>query len=351
MRSWRLWAAALLTVLAAVRPAQAISGGHPADGKEFGFVRLLRIEWPDGKTGGCSGSQVGERLVLTAAHCVMGNDGRFAKSIEVRRKRSDRNGVAASAVHVHSGYVHSRTGPFFLRNDLAMLVLKEPIEGPYALTPFEFLWQKHKGLILQVYKPTFLRELSVADARKLVDGVLSRDPAGRPYAAQVGFGLIACDRETRKCARSTGSRPKYVLKFLFNYRNDRAIVPRWCDGRPYDLFENSQNLICTTDAAHTTLSPAEAGPRGVYAAQPGDSGGPAVVFDAQMRPFIIGVMSYGGMSTISINMNLVEHFDFLRDIELGSGPSFRTVTLGSAPLPQRPPSVDRGPAGSGEPSR
>ena len=317
---------AALTLLAG-SPVQAISGGHPATGREFGFVRYLRILWADGKASTCTGSALGPRLVLTAAHCVVRQDGATLRTIEVKRSKT-RAGTRAQSVTVHAGYKRGEERGFLLlENDLAMLEMPEAIDGPYAMTPFDYLWRRHKDVYTGPFKRIFLEQIRVADAKALLDRVLTRDAKGRPYAAQVGFGLFGCERSTKKCSASGSVKARYLEKYLFNYRTDRPLTAVGCEPTPFSLETPGVNLICLGVSADDTRTPTSYGPDRLYTAQPGDSGGPAVVFGEGGQAFVIGVMSFGGLETKSINMNLVDHLDFLRDIELGGGPALRTIAL------------------------
>ncbi len=319
---------AAATALAAPERAVAISGGHPATGAEYGFVRYLEIAMPDGRSGSCTGSLIGPRLVLTAAHCVVAPDGRTALSIGVRKKRSASAVIRTKSVHIHAAYeIRNEDGIFHVRNDLATLILAEDAEPPYALTPYEYLWQTQEKRTANLSRNVYVDALRPDDVKAAMDRILSRDAAGRPYAAQVGFGLFGCNTFTGQCSPSGSAKPKFILTYLFNHRIDRAIVTRWCDPTPFSFTEKGKTLICSTSSVDGTLSPTPYGGTRYYGAQPGDSGGPAVVFDEKKRPFVIGVLSYGGMSSLHINMNLVEHLDFLRDVERTEGPTLRTVTL------------------------
>ena len=320
-----------LIALAAVqmdgRAAQAISGGHPAAGREFGFVRVLKIDWSDGKASTCTGSAIGPRLVLTAAHCVVRPTGERLTAIEVRPKKS-RPGIRVRAVQVHARYHRGEERGFLmLENDLAMLEMSEAIDGPYAMTPFDYLWRRHRDVYTGPFKRLFLEQITVAEAKALLDKVLTRDEKGRPYAAQVGFGLFGCARSTKKCSSSGSMKARYVEKYLFNYRTDRPLIPVGCEPTPFSLSTPGVNLICVGVSADDTRSPTTFGPDRLYTAQPGDSGGPAVVFGENRQAFVIGTMSFGGLETKSINMNLVEHLDFLRDVVLGGGPTLRRIDL------------------------
>lgn len=331
----RPWLAVAVAVAAATfgaaSPAAAISGGHPALQYRFGFVRYLRLETSDGKTGGCTGTLISERRVLTAAHCVVDRVGTPVRAIEIRRTPEDAAGIPATAAYVHAGFETHDKGAFYSLNDLAILELRDKAAGPTALTPVEYLWRNDKNSVAGRVRPDFVAAIGADDARPALDRVLSRDASGRPYAAQVGFGLVACDRKAG-CERPPSGYANVVLKYLFNYRVDRPIVTQWCDPGAFSFAAPERNLICSSHDQETTLSAADQGPSGVYGTQQGDSGGPAIVFDKEGRPFVIGVNSFGRMDVMSVHMNLVEHLDFLREAELGTGPTIRKVSF--APGPQ-----------------
>ena len=321
------WIAVALALLGCLGPtsASAISGGHPAIGQEFRFVRLILIRWANGNGGSCTGSLISERHVLTAAHCVISEDGQPASALLVKRKLGVIGGMPVAAFHVHADYQRRRVGDqlIFLRNDVAILTLSEPVDGPYGLTPFEFLWKRTGfgtgGSIASA------RDVRIDEAKTMIGNIMSRDGKGRPYAVHVGFGGFGCDRETRKC-KSEPAKPKYIGKYIYNFRLDRTIVQPWCDPSPFDVAAPGENLICNDDREDSTVTPTEHGEGWLYDTEPGDSGGPAIVFDQRKRPFVIGITSFGG-STKSISTNLVEQFEFLRDVESGTGSSFKTYQL------------------------
>ena len=198
--------------------------------------------------------------------------------------------------------------------------------GPYGLTPFDFIASKQTGSAFSNVTARIGQDTRLRGARSLLDDILSRDEAGHPYAVQVGFGLFGCDRQTHACSKTGSNKAKYIAKYIYNFRADGAIVGSWCDPSPFSLAAPGLNLICSDDKAIGTVSPALQGPAGIYGAQPGDSGGPAIVFDKSRRPFIIGTMSFGNTAR-AVNQNLVDQFDFLYDTKIGSGTSYRKYDL------------------------
>lgn len=131
----RMWVAALLTAalataatILATTPlaAQAIVGGSAAAPGEFGF--MVSVQAAD-RTGSdahfCGGSVLRKRLVLTAAHCVTGNEPRDLRLVVGAHHLDSRQGTtyAVDKIVIHPRYAETGT------HDVALLRTTRPITG------------------------------------------------------------------------------------------------------------------------------------------------------------------------------------------------------------------------------
>jgi secreted trypsin-like serine protease len=102
-----------------------IVGGEKTDIKDHPWQVALNIKTPDG-TFLCGGSIVGQRWVLTAAHCIEPG----TKSGDVKAKAGATNYVTGGAwTEIERVVVHEKYNPQTHENDLALLKLKSPPSG------------------------------------------------------------------------------------------------------------------------------------------------------------------------------------------------------------------------------
>jgi secreted trypsin-like serine protease len=112
--------AALLSCAAA--PALAVVGGDVVRGTDQARRFTVKIESSKGEL--CSGVVIQPRLVLTAAHCVLGG-GRF--SVTYLDDQLRRRSIRAANVVAHETFLPGRTPSTQPGIDLAMIRLAEPL--------------------------------------------------------------------------------------------------------------------------------------------------------------------------------------------------------------------------------
>ena len=104
---------------------EMIVGGHPAeDGKYPWQVRLYSSM--DDAVGFCGGSIIGDRWILTAAHCLLDSD-----EVVVGYGSNDRTKttkIASEKIIVHPGYIAGE------KTDVALVKLKKPIPNASAIS-------------------------------------------------------------------------------------------------------------------------------------------------------------------------------------------------------------------------
>jgi secreted trypsin-like serine protease len=125
MRSRAALAAALCL---AASPGFAVVGGDVVRGSDQAWRWTVKIESNKGEL--CSGVVIQPRLVLTAAHCVLGG-GRF--SVTYLDDQLRRRSIRAANVVAHESFLPGRTPSTQPGVDLAMIRLAEPL--PATIQP------------------------------------------------------------------------------------------------------------------------------------------------------------------------------------------------------------------------
>ncbi|MGL4438323.1 MAG: S1 family peptidase [Bosea sp. (in: a-proteobacteria)] len=125
---WQTSAGLAAALCIGVSPVSAVVGGDVVRGSDLAWRWTVKIESNKGEL--CSGVVIAPRLVLTAAHCVLGG-GRF--SVTYLDDRLRRKNVRAANVVAHETFLPGRTPSTQPGVDLAMIRLSEPL--PASIQP------------------------------------------------------------------------------------------------------------------------------------------------------------------------------------------------------------------------
>ncbi len=293
-------------------PASAISGGVPIEfvqGSKFGFLRFLQT-----KTGACTGVRILKDVILTAAHCVIDDNGRVQK-VKIKLYKGDPNPINASLAYVHKGYARRVDGKNnWTEYDLAALVFDDERDrdNPYvALTAVEYMWQIYKWRAKKnnqrVWFPDFIDSVDNGSLLQVFHKVLYRHEDGRVSALIAGFGLGDCRREG--CSELYGD-AKYIGKYIYNGEKGH----KWgrCTKESASFLEPKE-LFCVRSAADETTTPILDRTVTVHDTRGGDSGGPVFVFDRKGNPVLLGITSYGSLLE-GYFVNLAAHIDFVKGV-------------------------------------
>jgi len=237
----KLVLAVLVTAIAAA-PAQAVSGGATLPIAQAPYVAWLGEQ--------CTGTLISPTRILTAAHCLDGQDVADARVLVGVDGNTLTRGVSRLAVPVRGYAVH----PGF------------KLAFPFAdKSPQDATAVNDVGLIL-LKKP--IRTIAPVRLAGAGDSALE---AGGAAAAILGYGITAPESDM-------GAAPREPLQqgalSVLGASDCKKAYPRAIQA----------TMICTTDAAHQA-------PPFVMAC-PGDSGGP-VIAQTSGGPVQLGVTSWG----------------------------------------------------------
>lgn len=124
-------------------PFERIQQGTQIPASKYPFIVLLLIHIDEEKEGFCSGSLIKKDVVLTAAHCLPGDED--PEKVEVflgLEDRNDRNlSYAVSDLEVHPDY----EGPPFVQSDIALVFLERKVDFKrFQAIPMDFSKTKHR---------------------------------------------------------------------------------------------------------------------------------------------------------------------------------------------------------------
>jgi len=232
-----------------------IYGGDNATANEFPFIVFLVMYYKTSTPGrymgsACGGSIVNNDWILTAAHCLVDDNGKNPEFVRVLAGSLDKNqqsGPGVQALRSERLVVHSQYNARFINNDIALIKLQSSLRFDNAVQP--------------VCIPSGQNQY-----------------IGQEVTA-VGWGDMGPNVEDH------GILQKLLLSIM---------DPQVCRRKG---GKNSPNFICAEDHIHNSLHSCQ-----------GDSGGPLVMTNNRGQFVQVGLESHGVSSTTGEKWSCGKYF-------------------------------------------